>query len=128
MREERLDAGLRLGLVPEDLDPAVLSEYCGVEGHGAEGAPRFGAAQPEPDPKIVDRVHGGQREHRDNEHPQDRGDELVAARPQSWSPCSVLRRRGSSQSRRWSPSRLTASTVTKIARPGNAVSHQAVLR
>ena len=36
-----------------------------------------------------------------------------------------LRRRGSSASRMESPSALMASTVTKMARPGNAVIHQA---
>jgi peroxiredoxin len=41
-------------------------------------------------------------------------------------PLAVPRRRGSSQSRRWSPSRFTARTVAKIARPGKAVSHHAV--
>ena len=127
MRQERPDADLCLGLVPEDLDPAVLAERRVVEGLGAHHL-CLGSTHPVSYQDVLDHVDDGEgHQGQDGQAERDDGQPVRSA-PQSWSPPSVLRRRGSSQSRRWSPSRLTASTVTEMASPGKAVSHQAVLR
>ena len=89
--KERRDADLRLGLVPEDLDPAVLAKRGVVERHRAKDFLGIRSAHPEPHPEIFDHVHGGQGHHRDDEETQAGDDELIRARPQSWSPGSDVR-------------------------------------
>ena len=91
MGKQRPDADLRLGLVPEDLDPAVLAKGGVVERHRAKDFLGFRSAHPEPHPEIFDHVHGGQGHHRDDEETQAGDDELIRARPQSWSPGSDVR-------------------------------------
>ena len=91
MGKERRDADLRLGLVPEDLDPAVLAKRGVVERHGAKDFLGFRSAHPEAHPEVFDHIHGGQGHHRDDEETEADDDEPIRARPQSWSPRSGVR-------------------------------------
>ncbi len=91
MGKQRPDADLCLGLVPEHLDPAVLAKRGVVERHRAKDFLDIRSAHPEPHPEIFDHVHGGQGHHRDDEETEADDDELIRARPQSWSPRSGVR-------------------------------------
>ena len=99
MRQERPDTDLCLGLVPEDLDPAVLAERRIVEGLGAQHLLCLGSTHPVSHPDILDHVHDDQGHQGEDDQAERDDGQAVRSASQIWSPPSVLRRRGSSQSR-----------------------------
>src|SRR5499427_3325472 len=75
MREERVHAHLGLGLVIEDVEPAILEGRRVVEGHSAESIRAGGVAQPVLDPRVVREVDAGRRDYRhEGDDPQDGGE------------------------------------------------------